>query len=416
MKMKRILYISQYFYPEVFRGNDIAFHWAELGHEVHVITGIPNYPGGTFFEGYGLFKRRIEIVRGVKVTRLPIVPRGKGKLTLMLNYLSFLLVSSVYVFFMSLRRRYDFVFVQQLSPVFMAVPAVIYKKLRHVPVFTWVLDLWPENLVVAGGINNKKVLNMIDRLVKILYANYDKILISSMSFRQSVLDHGSSPDKVIYFPQWADNPSGAKTINDARVPRLPEGFKILFAGAIGEAHGFECNMQAALLTKDYPNIKWVIVGDGRKLDWVRKFVQDNGLENTVLLMGRYDASCMSSFFEQADVLLASLSDSPIFNMYLPAKISAYFAAGKPVIACMNGEGADVVTTAGAGWHVAAGDAENLAQLTINLSADSKTVMAEMGRKARAYYQDNFEISVALDRLDNLVGISNQIVKPSDALS
>ena len=125
----KILFVCQYFYPEVFRGNDIAFHWAEQGHDVHVVSGVPNYPHGKFYEGYGLFKKRHEVIRGVKVTHLPIVPRGNGKVTLLLNYLSYLIVANVWVFFHALFHKYDRVFVQQLSPVTMSSPGVLYKRI-----------------------------------------------------------------------------------------------------------------------------------------------------------------------------------------------------------------------------------------------------------------------------------------------
>lgn len=137
----KILFVCQYFYPEVFRGNDIAFHWAEDGHEVHVLCGVPNYPDGVFHKGYGWFKRRHEVINGVKVTRLPIIPRGSNKIMLMLNYFSYLVVAWMWMLFHAIFHKYDRVFVQQLSPVMMSAPAVLYKKLRHVPLYTWVLDL-----------------------------------------------------------------------------------------------------------------------------------------------------------------------------------------------------------------------------------------------------------------------------------
>lgn len=170
----KILFVCQYFYPEVFRGNDIAFHWTEDGHEVHVVCGVPNYPDGVFHKGYGWFKKRHEVVNGVKVTHLPIVPRGNNKIMLMLNYFSYLIVGWVYMLFYALFHKYDRVFVQQLSPVMMSAPGVLYKKLRRVPLYTWVLDLWPESLTAAGGgINNKYVLAFFKHYVKSVYKGQD---------------------------------------------------------------------------------------------------------------------------------------------------------------------------------------------------------------------------------------------------
>ena len=452
----KILFVCQYFYPEVFRGNDIAFHWAEEGHDVHVVCGVPNYPKGKFFEGYGLFKRRHEeLVPGFKsqfsgssrirefensgsgtpkvkkgslrVTRLPIIPRGNNKIMLMLNYFSYLIVAWTYMLFHAVGHKYDRVFVQQLSPVMMSAPGVLYKRLRRVPLYTWVLDLWPESLTAAGGISNKWVLGFFRHYVKSEYRHSDKILISSRSFEKSVLEYCDYKDKVVYFPQWSDADANTNFTNNTNkghadstdnnnqefenlrikfgLPELPEGFKLMFAGAVGEAHGFECTMQAALLTKEHKEIKWVIVGDGRRLDWVRSFVKEHGLEDTVLTMGRYPAETMPWFFAQADVMLVTLSDDPLFRLYAPAKISSYMAAGKPIVAVLNGEGSEVIREADCGWTLAAGDAEGFARLAVELSQTDKAVLEAKGRNALKYYEANYVKDKSLRRLDEMMGLS-----------
>lgn len=399
----KILFVCQYFYPEVFRGNDIAFHWAEQGHVVQVVSGIPNYPDGKFHEGYGLFKNRHETVNGVKVTRLPIFPRGNNKIMLMLNYFSYLVVAWVWMLFHAMFHKYDRVFVQQLSPVMMSSPGVLYKKLRGVPLYTWVLDLWPESLTAAGGINNKYVLGFFKHFVKSEYKHSDKILISSRSFEKSVLEYGDYKDKIVYFPQWSDGADGA-LIQPENAPTIPDGFKLMFAGAVGEAHGFECTMQAALLTKDHKDIKWIIVGDGRRLDWVRGFVKENELEETVFTLGRYPSETMPWFFAQADVMLVTLSDDPLFKLYAPAKISSYMAAGKPIIAVLNGEGAEVIRDAECGWTLPAGDAKGFARLAVELSQMDRSELETKGRNAAAYYEQHFVKDKCLRTLDELMDI------------
>ncbi len=414
----KILFVCQYFYPEVFRGNDIAFHWAEEGHDVHVVCGVPNYPDGVFHNGYSWFKRRHEVVNGVRVTRLPIIPRGKNKVMLMLNYFSYLFMAWAYMLIHAMFYKYDRVFVQQLSPVMMSAPGVLYKRLRHVPLYTWVLDLWPESLTAAGGINNKYVLGFFKHFVKSEYRHSDKILISSRSFEKSILEYGPYQGKLIYYPQWADggSPDGSKSHknqqeNQSRIieienslPKLPEGFRLMFAGAVGEAHGFECTMKAALLAREHKEIKWVIVGDGRKLEWVRKFVKDNGLEDTVFTLGRFPAETMPWFFKQADVMLVTLNDDPLFKLYAPAKISSYMAAGKPILAVLNGEGAEVIKEADCGWTLPAGDAEGFARMAIALSQTEKKKMMEKGNNALSYYKEHFVKDKCLLKLDDIMGL------------
>jgi len=400
---KKILFVCQYFYPETFRGNDVAFYLAEEGHEVHVVTGTPNYPAGKFHEGYELFKKRYEVVNGVKVTHLPIFPRGNNKIMLMLNYFSYMIVGWFYILFHAMFHKYDMVFCQQLSPVMMSSPAVLYKKLRKVPLYTWVLDLWPESLTAAGGINNKYVLGFFKIFVASEYKYSDKIMISSNSFRDSIHEYGNYEDKLIYFPQWADGANSPKVQDSGfKLPGIPEGFKVMFAGAVGEAHGFECNMQAVLLTKEHKDIKWVIVGDGRKLDWVRQFVKDNGLEETVSTLGRFPSETMPLFYEKADVMLVSLSDSPLFNLYSPAKIASYMASAKPIIACLNGEGGEVIRYADCGWVMKAGDAEGLAKMVIELSRTENSVLNEKGKAGRVYYDEHFDKEICLKKLDQIM--------------
>lgn len=402
---KKILFVSQYFFPETFRGNDIAFHFAEKGYEVHVVTGIPNYPAGNFYSGYGFFSKNKEVINGVKITRLPIVPRGNNKIMLVLNYFSFLVVGLIYILWHGLFNKYDIVFCQQLSPITMSIPAILYKRLRKVPLYTWVLDLWPESLTAAGGINNRFVLDFFDWFVKKEYKWSDKILISSRSFIKSILTYGDYKDKIVYYPQWSDGETLSHTLSlKNSLPDIPHGFIVMFAGAVGEAHGFECNMQAALLTKEHKNIKWVILGDGRKLSWVRQYVKNNSLEDTVIILGRYPSETMPVFFAKADVMLVSLNDSPLFNLYAPAKISSYMASGKPIITCLNGEGGDVVDEANCGWRVNAGDAYGLADLVIKLSEINQEVMEEKGRNGLKYYKDNFEKARCLQKLDEIMGL------------
>ncbi len=413
---KRILFVCQYFYPEVFRGNDIAFHWAEEGHEVHVVTGVPNYPDGVFHKGYGVFKKRQETIKGVHVTHLPIVPRGNdSKIMLMLNYFSYFIVACMYVLwkvfadsfkgFLGFKKsfEFDFVFCQQLSPVMMSLPAVLYKKLKKVLLYTWVLDLWPESLSAAGGISNKHILGFFDWFVKKEYKWSDKILTCSKSFDQSIRTYGDYKGKIVYYPQWSDgSPSTPFLPPNYSLPEILSGFKVMFAGAVGEAQGMECNMQATLLTKERKDIKWVIVGDGRRLPWVQQFVKEHGLEETVLTLGRYPSETMPLFFEKADVMLVSLTDSPLFNLYAPAKISSYMASGRPIIACLNGEGAEVVKAAECGWLVAAGDAEGLAKLVIRLADENKETLNAKGACGLKFYKENFDKEKCLSNLDDIV--------------
>jgi glycosyltransferase involved in cell wall biosynthesis len=399
----KILFVCQYFYPETFRGNDICFDWATRGDDVTVVTGIPNYPMGHFFKGYSYIKRRKEVINGVKVVRVPIIPRGeKSSLLLLLNFFSFAISASIYVLYKALTKRYDRVFVQQLSPVMMSIPAIIYKKLRRVPLYTWVLDLWPESLQAAGGITNKYILNFFGVFSKCEYKNSDKILMSSKAFSKSILSSGSYQDKLVYFPNWAEDVFSKHHEITKKIPLLPKGFKVMFAGNVGEAQDFEHIMDAAFSLKENKAIQFVIVGDGRKKEWVDTFVHEHQLEDTVHMLGRWPIETMPLFFDQADVMLVSLKDELIFNLTAPAKIQAYMQSKKPIVGMINGEGASIINEAQCGRVVDAANDIELAHAITEMSKLSKDQLNTLGANGYNYCQKNFNKTILMDYLYKII--------------
>jgi glycosyltransferase involved in cell wall biosynthesis len=399
--MEKILICTNHFYPETFRVNDIAFNFAEKGYDVTVLTAIPDYPKGKYFDGYGIFSRRCEKVKGVKVIRGFAIPRGNGNtFRIVLNYLSFF-ISSVFIsVWLGLFRKFDRVFVHETSPVMIGVPAIIVKKLQHIPLLFWVLDLWPESLQAAGGVNNIRVLKLFEKLTKWIYKNSDKILISSRGFEQSILDKGDFKDKIVYFPNWVDREMASD--KQISLPQLPQGFIVMFAGNIGEAQDFEHIMDAAIRLRSHKDIHFVIVGNGRKFKWVESFVQNHSLEEQVHLLGRYPSETMPLLFSKADVMLVTLKDASIFNLTVPAKLQAYMSAGKPIVAMMNGEGPRVIEEAQCGWSVVAGDDKGLAKCILEISSFDEEILLNKGSNGRRYQIDNFNVDKCLLALERMM--------------
>lgn len=392
----RVLLVTQYFYPENFKSNDVAFELARRGYDVTVLTGLPNYPGGKVFDGYGIFRKRKETINGVKVLRTLVVPRGKGGgVRLALNYMSWAFIASVWAFFMSLFNRYDAVIVHETSPITQGFPALAVKWMRRVPMYFWVLDLWPESLQAAGNINNRHVLGFFAWVAKLMYRNSEKILISSRGFRESILDKGDFEDKLVYFPNWAEDVFAASP--DVPVPALPDGFKVMFAGNVGEAQDFDNVLRAAMLLKG-TGVMLIILGDGRKKAWADSFVAENGLEDVVFMMGRHPLETMPAFFSQADVLFLSLKNDYIFSLTAPAKLQAYMASGKPVLAMVDGEARNLIDDAECGLSCAAGDYKAFAQCVQNLKSMSDDERDEMGRKGLEYFDRNFRKDKCIDKL------------------
>ena len=396
----RILLVSQLFYPEQFKCNELAAELVRRGHDVTVLTGIPNYPKGRFYPGYGLFRKRTEVWKGVKIHRAILIPRGKAKgFELALNYFSFALSASLKALVWAKTKRFDLVFVHEISPITVGIPAVIVKRLQKIPMIFWVLDLWPESMTAAGGVTNPAIINSFTKLTKWLYKNSDKILMSSKDFRQSILEKGDFAEKLHYFPNWADEILQNSTYSG--LPSFPSGFIVMFAGNIGKSQDFEHIMQAALILKEEQDIHFAIVGDGRRRAWVESFIRDNRLSN-VHCMGRHPLSAMGSFFAKADVLLVSLKDSPIFALTEPTKISAYMYAGKPIITMMNGAGPRLINEARCGFSVPAGDAQGLADTIKKASRMNKQQLEELGRNGRLYCENHFNFKKLMDGLCDML--------------
>lgn len=394
----KILIVTPHFYPENFKCNDMAFELKKRGHDVSVMTAIPDYPQGRFYKGYGILKKRKEIVNGVKVHRSLIIPRGNGgALRLILNYISYTLFASLKGGWFGLTKRYDAIIVHETSPVMVGIPAVFIKKMQKIPQYFWVLDLWPESLSAAGGFNNKKILGIFNSLTKWIYKNSDKILISSKGFTESICKKGDSQSKIQYYPNWVDEIK----VSEKNIPNFSQGFNIVFAGNIGEAQDFRNVMNAALLLKNNSNINFIFIGDGRKKEWVESFIKEQSLEN-VFCLGRYPLEMMPKFYQKADLLFLSLKDQPIFELTVPAKLQSYMSSGKPVVAMINGEGADLIKEADCGWSVNAGDYKSLANLLLKLSQEDKKILEQKGQNGKIYSQNHFNFKKSIDNIEALL--------------
>ncbi|WP_287678283.1 glycosyltransferase family 4 protein [Bacteroides sp.] len=398
------LLITNHFYPESFRCNDVAFELVKRGHKVTVLTGIPDYPEGKFHKGYSLFKRRRENINGVKVIRVPIIPRGNGKaLRMIINYISGIFSFNFYALYLALFYKFDNIFIHDTSPAFICLPAVLIKKIRKTPIDLWILDMWPQSLV-AGGINNKKIYKAIDLMMDFVYRNSSIIHISSLGFRKLLSERNVPNEKIEYLPNWSDD--AITNGEDTQIPSLPEGFRIMFAGNIGEAQNMENVMKAALLLKEHKNIHWVFLGDGRKKEWVDNFVKENNLEDTVHLLGRFPINTMGSFFKRADAMLVSLTDNLVFNLTLPAKVQAYMSCSKPIVTMLNGEGKDIIEKAECGWCAGSNDYEKLASIILEISSLPKKELEAIGKNGYDYYMNNFHKDICIGRIEqSLINLS-----------
>lgn len=405
----KICIFTNHFFPEDFKVNDIAFELAKLGHEITVLTAIPDYPKGKFFDGYSLFRRRREVVNGVNVIRLPIIPRGKGgAIRLVLNYLSYYFCLSVFTFFHGLKNKYDRIFVHLTSPFFIGVCARKLSKRQRIPLLFWVLDLWPESLISAGGISNPLIIKPQIRMVQKVYDQCSKILISSKGFEKSICEKGDYKEKLIYFPNWAEDVKGECPADfdinklEPFASKKEDDFILLFAGNIGEAQNLDAVLKAATLLKEKKNIKFVFVGDGRRKEVLEQFAKENNLQETVFFLGRYPITTMPVFMNAADVLMFSLKDELCFNLTVPAKVQFYMSQGKTIIAMINGDGAELVREANCGISVSAGNFEAFADAIVTLSEMSMEELKRLGYSGKKFYDINFSKQKRINQLNKLL--------------
>jgi glycosyltransferase involved in cell wall biosynthesis len=397
----RVLIVTQYFWPEVFRINDLALGLRERGHDVTVFTGKPNYPEGRFFPGYGFFGRATEDYHGVRVIRAPLLPRGGGgRVSLFFNFASFALFGSLLAPFRC-GGRYDAILVYEPSPVTVGLPALVLKAFKRAPVLFWAQDLWPETLSATGAVRAPWVLSIVDRLVRFIYRHCDLVLVQSRAFAPHVQAQGVPAEKIRYYPNSAEALYRAAAVEPQAPERglLPPGFRVMFAGNIGAAQDFETILAAAERLRAERGIHWVIVGDGRRLPWVEAEIGRRDLGATVHLLGRHPVESMPRFFALADALLVTLRNEPIFSLTIPTKIQSYLACGRPIVAALDGEGARVVRESGAGLAVRAGTAGALADAVLRLHRMPAAEREAMGRRGRDYFEAHFERSMLLSRLE-----------------
>ena len=395
-----ILIVTQYFWPENFKINDLASELVQRGHNVTVLTGIPNYPEGFVFQEFLDNPAYYSHYEGAEIVRVSLFPRGSSRTHLILNYLSFVFSASFQGLWKLRGRQFDVIFANQLSPVTIGIPAAVMRFFKRAPLVLWVQDLWPESLQATGVVRSRTMLWLVGRLVSLIYNRCDLILAQSKSFITHIQEYAGSRIRVLYFPNWAESIYEMSHVIPApEVPLKPEIFDIVFAGNIGEAQDFPAILDAAEILKSESKIRWLIVGGGRMDDWVASEIKKRNLHNSVLMLGRYPVDRMPSFFTHAKVLLVSLKDEPIFSMTIPSKLQTYLAAGKPVLGMINGEGAMVIKESGSGVVCSAGNATELAGLVLKLSVLSSEQLEDMGRKGLEYSKREFDRSNLISRLE-----------------
>jgi glycosyltransferase involved in cell wall biosynthesis len=385
----KVLVMSQHYWPETFRINEVVDSLRQTGCDVSVLTGQPNYPDGVTFQGYRAWKCNAERhPAGYLIHRVPLVPRGAGTaLRMVANYLSYIFSACLAGPWRLRGQAFDVIFVYGSSPILQAIPAILFKRIKKAVLVVWVQDLWPQSLEATGFVRSPRLLEIVARVVRWIYRRSDLLLGQSHAIVDAVSAMATSTP-VRYHPNPGEAAFSMPQRPGAPAITLDRRFNVVFAGNLGTVQALDTIVEAASLLRSRADIGLVLIGSGSRGQWLREEVSRRGLVN-VQLFGRVAPDAMPAILAQASALLVSLSRSDILSLTVPSKVQAYLAAGRPIVASLDGEGGRIVTEAGAGLVAPAEDARALAQAILQLQATPPEELQRMGEAGRAYYERNF---------------------------
>ena len=399
-----ILIISQYFWPENFRINDLAVELSRRGHNITILTGYPNYPDGTIYAEFKSHPKKFDRLESAKIIRVPIIPRGNKKYTLFFNYLSYLICSCVFGSIKLRGKSFDKILVYQVSPITVGLTAILLSKFKKAPIYFWVLDQWPETLISMGIIKSRMTIYFFSSMTNFIYQNCAAILGQSESFLKNIENYKISKNKLHYFPNWAEDIFASVTSANCapEILRKKNDFVILFAGNVGKAQGFDAVIEAARITENQEkNIKWVIIGKGRDWSRIKKKIENLKL-SSVEMLGQFPIERMREFYAAADAMLICLKSDPLFSLTIPGKLQTYLMSRKPILGMIDGEAKNLIDRAEAGLSTTAENHIGLANNALKMANLSKFERDKMGQNGRNYCIKNFNRKKVIDSLETLM--------------
>ena len=400
---KRILIYTNHYFPEQFKINDVVDWLKGDDFKIRVVTGIPNYPSGTIYKGYGFFsKNSVEIKDNLIINRLPLIPRGTGsKLFIVINYLSYFISTLAFTFYLIFfKKKYDVVLVHHTSPFFISIAPIIYKIFRSSKNILWDLDIWPQTLEGMNIIKNKTLINSLEHIVKKIYKFYDEVLITSRSL-QTIINSRVDENQIHFFPNWADQEiESQKVLNDIETEIDDDFLNIMYMGNVGEAQDFDSVVKSLKILKNI-KIRLYIIGDGRYKSKFKELVNIGNLSSKIIFVEHQTLSNVYSYAIQSDFLFLSLKNEEIFEYTLPAKLQMYMSIGKPILAMISGEANNLINNSNVGIAVESGDYIKLAD-EINNICNNKYDLKKMAYNSKQTYNLNFKSSLRREQIIKLI--------------
>ena len=389
----KILIVSQYFYPENFRINDLALELKKRGHEITVLTGLPNYPKGEYFEGYDDTKNCDEVWNDIPVYRCKLRPRKTGSVNLIRNYVSFVIEANKKLKKLQ-NRDFDLIYVFEVSPITVALPAIKLKKKKNIPIIINIQDLWPENIVAVTGMTNSIIIGLVNKMVNYIYRHCDLILTASPSFVSKIQERIKDKDKVRYWPQYS---TVNKTDEEVSIYNK-DYFNIVFTGNIGEAQGIDLAIETAKVLKN-KKICWHFVGEGRSKEKLEKLVNEYEINDRVKFHGFHPEKEIPKYLKGADAALLILKPNPVFEMTIPAKLQTYLACGVPILGCVSGEGKRIIEESKAGIVSEDISVDGLVKVCNQFIELPNDLLNEYKERSYCYGKSNFNKNKLISKLE-----------------
>jgi colanic acid biosynthesis glycosyl transferase WcaI len=404
--VKKILIVSQYFWPENFRVNELASELSKNGNTIEVLTSLPNYPSGKIFKEFAEDPENFNNFKGIKIHRVHQILRGTNRLSLAFNYISFVLSASFYLLFKLPKKEYDLIFGVQLSPIFSMIPAILFKKIIKKPLHMWVLDIWPDSINTIG-IKSGLIINLLKNVSARIYTSADMLFLSSDSFKKNFLEIGIPSRKLVYLPQWIEaefyNEVDVQSLEHKTVKRLLSIYAnktiFTFTGNIGESQDFPAILKAIKNSKNLKNLVLLVIGEGRYREELNKNILAEGLENHIVHLGQFPISYMPVFYKYSDFLLVSLKDISVFSNTLPGKVQSYMSSGKPIVCMANGETQKVINNAKCGYVANSGDYNKLSRIFDLCCSTDIEERYQLGLNGKNFAYKNFRIEPLIKKIE-----------------
>jgi glycosyltransferase involved in cell wall biosynthesis len=400
----RILIVTQYFWPENFRINDVVKYLKSSGHHITVLTGYPNYPGGKIYDKFKKNKKvYYTFLKNVKIIRVPIIPRGGTKFQLFFNYLSFVFSASFFLISNFYKINFDAVLCYGTSPITSSLPGIIIGKLKKKPIFLWVLDLWPDTLVDLKILKPGFFLMLIKLIVQYIYNNCTLIFCQSKSFVNTINKNINYKVKTLYLPSWYEEIFiKKKYLKKYRLFSRKKSFNILFAGNIGEAQDFNTIVSCAVRLSKYPDIKWTVIGEGRKYADFIGSLKKNDILNKFSLLGQKPLNEMPAHYKKASVLLITLKDANTFSKTIPGRLQTCLISKKPIVAAARGETKRIIEESSSGLVANSGDYINLSRNILKFYKMTEKRRNQYGKNGYNYAKKFFNREIILSDLENSI--------------